>query len=108
MKLGLAIRALHLLYAEASITTSSSPRAPGPRAFSECLRQELRDLPDVDVATMLPQAVDRPIFGNAANYSGRAVRPVPPMVDPTEVAEGIVKCARDPSAGSPTAAPDAC
>jgi NADP-dependent 3-hydroxy acid dehydrogenase YdfG len=41
------------------------------RAFSECLRQELRDLPEVDVATMLPQAVDTPIFEHAANYSGR-------------------------------------
>jgi NAD(P)-dependent dehydrogenase (short-subunit alcohol dehydrogenase family) len=66
------------------------------RAFSECLRHELRDMPDVDVATMLPQAVDTPIFGHAANYAGREVRPVPPMVDPHEVARGIVACARSP------------
>jgi NAD(P)-dependent dehydrogenase (short-subunit alcohol dehydrogenase family) len=67
------------------------------RAFSECLRHELRDLPDIDVATILPQAVDTPIFAHAANYSGRAVRPVPPMVDPHEVARGIVLCARTPT-----------
>jgi NAD(P)-dependent dehydrogenase (short-subunit alcohol dehydrogenase family) len=67
------------------------------RAFSECLRQELRDIPDVDVATILPQAVDTPIFAHAANYAGRAVRPVPPMVDPHEVARGIVRCARSPT-----------
>ena len=66
------------------------------RAFSECLRQELRDAPGVDVATMLPAAVDTPIFARAANYSGRPVRPVPPMVDPGEVAEGIVRCAQSP------------
>jgi NAD(P)-dependent dehydrogenase (short-subunit alcohol dehydrogenase family) len=66
------------------------------RAFSESLRHELRDLPGVDVATMLPQAVDTPIFDSAANYSGRAVRPVPPLVDPDEVAHGIVLCARSP------------
>jgi NAD(P)-dependent dehydrogenase (short-subunit alcohol dehydrogenase family) len=66
------------------------------RAFSECLRHELRHLPDVNVATMLPQAVDTPIFSHAANYSGRPVRPVPPVVDPEEVASGIVQCARSP------------
>jgi len=66
------------------------------RAFSECLRQELRDLPDVDVATMLPQAVDTPIFENAANYAGRIVRPIPPLVDPEDVARGIVACAQSP------------
>jgi hypothetical protein len=64
--------------------------------FSECLRQELRDLPNVDVATILPEAVDTPIFQRAANVSGRAVRPVPPLVDADEVAEGIVACARSP------------
>jgi NAD(P)-dependent dehydrogenase (short-subunit alcohol dehydrogenase family) len=66
------------------------------RAFSECLRHELRSAPGIDVATILPQAVDTPIFANAANYSGRAVRPVPPLIDPHEVARGIVRCARSP------------
>jgi NAD(P)-dependent dehydrogenase (short-subunit alcohol dehydrogenase family) len=66
------------------------------RAFSECLRQELRREADIDVATMLPQAVDTPIFDRAANYSGRAARPIPPILDPEKVAEGIVACARSP------------
>jgi NAD(P)-dependent dehydrogenase (short-subunit alcohol dehydrogenase family) len=66
------------------------------RAFSECLRQELRDTPGIGVATMLPAAVDTPIFARAGNYSGRPVRPIPPMVDPEEVAEGIVRCAESP------------
>jgi short-subunit dehydrogenase len=66
------------------------------RAFSECLRQELRDVPDVDVATMLPQAVDTPIFDRAANYAGRAARPIPPVLDPWTVADGIIACARSP------------
>jgi hypothetical protein len=66
------------------------------RAFSECLRHEVCDLPGIGVATILPQAVDTPIFARGANYAGRAVRPVPPMVDPHEVADGIVRCARSP------------
>jgi NAD(P)-dependent dehydrogenase (short-subunit alcohol dehydrogenase family) len=66
------------------------------RAFSECLRHELRAEPRIGVATILPQAVDTPIFARAANFAGRVVRPVPPVIDPYEVAEGIVRCARSP------------
>jgi NAD(P)-dependent dehydrogenase (short-subunit alcohol dehydrogenase family) len=66
------------------------------RAFSECVRHEVSDVPGTDVATILPQAVDTPIFSRAANHAGRAVRPVPPMVDPHEVARGIVRCAQSP------------
>jgi NAD(P)-dependent dehydrogenase (short-subunit alcohol dehydrogenase family) len=68
----------------------------GVRAFSECLRFELEDCPDVHVTTILPQAVDTPIFDNAANYTGREVRPIPPLFDPEDVAEGILRCARSP------------
>jgi NAD(P)-dependent dehydrogenase (short-subunit alcohol dehydrogenase family) len=67
------------------------------RAFSECLRQELADTPGIEVSTMLPQAVDTPIFENAANYSGCRPRPIPPLVDPDEVANGIVRCAESPA-----------
>jgi NAD(P)-dependent dehydrogenase (short-subunit alcohol dehydrogenase family) len=66
------------------------------RAFGECLRQELRLDPDIDVATMLPQAVDTPIFARAANYAGRPARPIPPIEDPETVALGIVRCAQSP------------
>jgi short-subunit dehydrogenase len=66
------------------------------RAFSECLRQELRDVPGIDVATMLPQAVDTPIFDRAANFAGRSARPMPPVIDPQTVATGIVRCAESP------------
>ena len=45
---------------------------------------------------MVPQAVDTPIFDHAANHSGRAVRPVPPIVDAETVAAGIVACAESP------------
>jgi short-subunit dehydrogenase len=66
------------------------------RAFSECLRHELRDVPGIDVATILPAPVDTPIFGVAANYAGRATRPIPPLSDPWVVARGIVRCAQRP------------
>jgi len=66
------------------------------RAFSECLYGELVDEPEIHVATLVPQAVDTPIFGHAANYSGGGIRPVPPIVTAEEVAEGIEACAESP------------
>jgi len=66
------------------------------RAFSECLQGELADEPDIHVAAMVPQAVDTPIFEHAGNYTGRQVRPIPPVLDPEEVAAGIEACAEDP------------
>lgn len=66
------------------------------RAFSECLRGELRHLPDVHVTSVAPQAVDTPIFDNAADYSGQQVRAIPPVLSPEQVAEGIEACAEKP------------
>ena len=66
------------------------------RAFSECLREELRDAPDIHVITILPQAVDTPIFRRAANFSGRGVRCLPLSREPQDIAERIVACAQDP------------
>jgi short-subunit dehydrogenase len=65
-------------------------------AFSECLREELRNDRGIDVATMLPQAADTPIFRHAGNYTGRQVCPIPPLVTAEAVAEGILACARNP------------
>jgi NAD(P)-dependent dehydrogenase (short-subunit alcohol dehydrogenase family) len=66
------------------------------RAFSECLREELRLEPDIEVATMLPQAADTPIFAHAGNYTGQQVCPIPPLVTAENVADGILDCARNP------------
>jgi short-subunit dehydrogenase len=66
------------------------------RAFSECLAGELVDDEDIQVATMVPQAVDTPIFEHAGNYTGRQVRPIPPVLDVEEVARGIELCAENP------------
>jgi NAD(P)-dependent dehydrogenase (short-subunit alcohol dehydrogenase family) len=66
------------------------------RALSECLQQELVNEPDIHVATILPEAVDTPIFEHAGNYAGRRVRPIPPLLDPEEIATGIVLCVKSP------------
>ncbi len=68
----------------------------GVRALSECLHLELIEEPDIHVATVLPAAVDTPIFENAGNYLGRRLRPVWPLFNPQYVADGIVACSRSP------------
>jgi NAD(P)-dependent dehydrogenase (short-subunit alcohol dehydrogenase family) len=66
------------------------------RAFAECLRGELAGEPEIHITTMAPQAVDTPIFARAGNYSGQAVRPIPPLLSPQEIAAGIEACAENP------------
>jgi NAD(P)-dependent dehydrogenase (short-subunit alcohol dehydrogenase family) len=66
------------------------------RAFSECLHSELADEPDINVVTIVPQAVDTPIFEHGANYTGHLLRPIPPILPPEEIARGIEACAESP------------
>jgi NADP-dependent 3-hydroxy acid dehydrogenase YdfG len=66
------------------------------RGFSEALRQELADLPDVHVCTVSPSPIDTPIFASAANYSGRVVKAPPPTYPPEQVAAAILASAVRP------------
>lgn len=66
------------------------------RGLSETLRQELLDQPAIHVCAVLPPSIDTPLFQNAANFSGRAVQPIPPVHSPEEVADTIVEVARNP------------
>ena len=61
----------------------------GLLGFTEVLRQELHEDRDIRVSMVLPGSVDTPIFRHAANYSGREVRPVPPVSDVARVAHSI-------------------
>lgn len=48
------------------------------------------------MVTILPQSVDTPIFRQAGNYYGRAAWAVPQVSTAEEVADRILRCARDP------------
>lgn len=63
--------------------------------FSESLRQELLDS-GIEVCTILPASIDTPLFQHAANFTGRAVKPLDPIYDPEMVAAAIVRSARRP------------
>jgi len=66
------------------------------RALSASLRQELRAEPEIHVVTVLPATIDTPIFGHAANFSGRAIRPISPVYRAEKVAAAIVGLATRP------------
>lgn len=61
----------------------------GVRALGEALRQELVGT-GVHVVTVYPQAVDTPLFQHAGNFTGRALRAMPPIMTPERVARAIV------------------
>jgi short-subunit dehydrogenase len=66
------------------------------RGLSECLREELRGAPRIHVCTLMPAAMDTPIFARSANYTPWQPRAVPPVYDATSVADAMVRLARDP------------
>jgi NAD(P)-dependent dehydrogenase (short-subunit alcohol dehydrogenase family) len=63
--------------------------------FSECLRQELRGT-GVRVVTIMPAAIDTPLFQHGGNYLGRAIRPPRPVYAPEDVAAAIVRAVDRP------------
>ncbi|WP_221888906.1 SDR family NAD(P)-dependent oxidoreductase [Streptomyces sp. WAC08241] len=68
----------------------------GLLGFSEVLRQELRDAPGIAVCTVLPGAVDTPIYRHAANYTGHRIRPLPPVTSPERVVAAVVRAVDRP------------
>ncbi len=68
------------------------------RGLGISLRQEaaLAGAKDVHICTVLPATIDTPLFQHAANYSGRAVRAMPPVYSPERVAKTIAQLAEHP------------
>jgi short-subunit dehydrogenase len=64
--------------------------------LSESLRMELRDAPHIHVCTVLPAAIDTPLFQHGANFTGRAVKPIPPIYSAEKVADALVDLVRHP------------
>ena len=62
----------------------------GLAGFTEALRFELASRSGIEVCGVYPAYVDTPTYLNSANYTGRTLRPVPPVVPPERVAERIV------------------
>jgi short-subunit dehydrogenase len=68
----------------------------GLRGFSEALRGELTKHPHIHICDMFPAFLDTPGIQHAANYTGKILRPAPPVYDPQRVARSMVLLARHP------------
>ncbi|RKH16694.1 SDR family NAD(P)-dependent oxidoreductase [Corallococcus praedator] len=65
------------------------------RGFSASLRQELLRT-GIDVCTVMPAAIDTPLWRHTANYTGWRIRPVEPVYAPERVARTILRVLRHP------------
>lgn len=68
----------------------------GLRGFSEALRGELIRYPHIHVCDLFPAFLDTPGIQHAANYTGKILRPAPPVYDPQRVARSMVAVAKNP------------
>jgi len=68
----------------------------GVKGFTEALRYELAAESDIEVCGLYPSFVDTPTNIHSANYTGRALRPVPPVLSPERLAEAMVSLALRP------------
>jgi NAD(P)-dependent dehydrogenase (short-subunit alcohol dehydrogenase family) len=68
----------------------------GLRGFSESLKGELSDFPAIHVCDLYPGFLDTPGMQHAANFTGRALKPAPPVFDPRSIARTVLRLARHP------------
>lgn len=68
----------------------------GLTGFSEALRGELTNWPYIHVCDLYPAFLDTPGIQHAGNYTGKQLKPAPPVYDPKRLAEAMVKVANDP------------
>jgi short-subunit dehydrogenase len=65
--------------------------------LSDSIRQEVLE-DGIEVCAVLPATADTPIYQHSANFLGRRVRPLPPIIAPERVAKVIVRLADRPRA----------
>lgn len=65
------------------------------RAISQSLRAEYAGT-KIKVCTVLPATLDTPLYQHAANFTGRVIRPVPPLYSATTAARVILSTAYHP------------
>lgn len=70
----------------------------GLRGFSQALRGELGKYKNIHICDLFPAFLDSPGIQHAANYTGRFLKPAPPVYDPQRLARVMVKAAQRPKA----------
>ncbi len=68
----------------------------GLAGFTDALRSELATHSQIEVCGVYPAYVDTPTAVTSGNFTGRRLRPVPPVVPPERVAQAVVALAQRP------------
>lgn len=68
----------------------------GLRGLSEALRGELTSWPGIHICDLFPAFLDTPGIQHAANYTGRYLKPAPPVYDPQRVAQAVAALIQQP------------
>lgn len=61
----------------------------GLRGYSEALKGELTSWPNIHVCDLYPPFLDTPGIQHAGNYTGKTLKPSPPVYDPVSVARKV-------------------
>jgi short-subunit dehydrogenase len=76
--------------------TAYSASKFGLRGFSQALKAELNNYPGIHVIDIYPGFLDTPGVQHAANYTGKVIKPAPPVLDPRIVARAVVRLVQSP------------
>jgi short-subunit dehydrogenase len=68
----------------------------GLRGFSEALKAELTSWPEIYVCDLFPAFLDTPGIHHAGNYTGKVLKPAPPVYDPQRLAQAMVEVIKNP------------
>jgi len=72
----------------------------GLRGWSEALKAELMAWPEIFVCDLFPAFLDTPGISHAGNYTGKVLKPAPPVYDPARLAQAMVKVAACPASNT--------
>ena len=72
----------------------------GLRGFTEALRGELTEYPDIHICDIYPAVMDTPGLRDGGNFTDHELAPPPPVYDPLLVADAMVACAIKPRAST--------
>nr|WP_315384848.1 SDR family oxidoreductase [uncultured Sphingomonas sp.] len=85
-------------FAAAPLAAAYSASKFGLKGLSEALRAEQAVHPHIHICDVYPALVDTPALDHAGNYTGKAIHPPTPLLDPRRVAEAVVRLADHPRA----------
>lgn len=83
-------------FAAAPLAAAYSASKFGLKGLSESLRAEMAAHLRIHICDVYPALVDTPALAHAGNYTGKAIHPPTPLLDPRRVAEAVVRLADHP------------